>query len=436
LAPLIHAVGEYQIRSYAMRFTEGYDPTMTSTDGDTLRSRNAAWQPAIVLIFAQMASGMRDISQFPFFLIYLQEQLGRSPVAISSVVAGAQIVGTVAALLGGAIAYRLGSKWVLVCGLILAGFSSLVFQVQAFWLVALFWLIGGGGAALVTVGGSSYLTRLNARGALGSISALYALSMTIGGAIGSPIAGVLIKQYGFGTLGWAAIALTVATTLIVALWMANLHNNATEPVALHMFGGSILSTIRQRKVRLLIGLRGLPTLFYGMLMLLIPLLINDLSGNKVIVAAYGTTTLIVASATQLLAGRAADRWGARRPTLIAYTAIIVSGLGLFLGAGSVEGLFIFGVLGIAAAWSLSTLMYVWVADGIPRDEHPSTFGLLHAVWSLCMIGGSMLGGWLVRLAPGLPFLVLGLINIGACALTIFYYRRTIVEDTARATQPI
>jgi MFS family permease len=407
---------------------------MSSPDGDmqpqTQRSQNAAWQPAMFLIFAQLASGMLFIPQFAFFLIYLQEQLGLLPVTISSVVAGAQLAGMVAALLGGAITERLGSKWVLIVGLILYGVSSLVFHLQAFWWVTVLWLIGGAGAALVTVGGSSYLTRLSARGALGILSALYALSMTIGGAIGNPIAGVLIEQYGFGTFGWAAVALSVVTALIVALWMANLHDYATEPVSLQRFGGSILPTIRQTNVRLLIGLRGLPTLFYGMLTVLIPLLLNDLSGNKVLVAAYGTTTLIVASAAQLLAGRAADRWGARRPTLVAYTTLIVSGLGLFLGARSVEGLFIFGVLGIAAAWSLSTLMYIWVADGIGRDEHPSTFGLLHAVWSLCMIGGSMLGGWLVRLAPGLPFLVLGLINIGAYFLTVFYYRDKAVEDAA------
>ncbi len=287
---------------------------MSSIDGDVqhqaLRARNAAWQPALLLIFAQMASGLRDISQFAFFLIYLQEQLGLVPVTISSVVAGAQIAGTVAALLGGALTNRLGSKWVLVCGLILAGAGSLVFQVQSFWLVALLWAIGGGGAALVTVGGSSYLTRLSARGALGILAALYALSLTVGGAIGSPIAGILIAQYGFGTFGWAAIALTVVIVLVVAGWMANLHDYATEPGSSRLFGGSILPALRQPKVRLLIGIRGLPTLFYGMLMVLIPLLINELSGNKVTVAAYGTTTLIVASAAQLLAGRAADRWGA------------------------------------------------------------------------------------------------------------------------------
>ena len=324
----------------------------------------------------------------------------------------------------------MGTKWVLVCGLTLSGLSSLVFQTHWLWLAALLWLAGGAGSALVTVGGASYLTRLSVRrasgrGALGILSALYVLSMTVGGAVGNPIAGVLIEQRGFGAFGWAAMALTVVAVLIVTLLMAHLQDHAVQPAAepapLRSFWSSALSATRRTKGRLLIGMRCLPTIFYGMLTVLIPLLINSLSGSKVTVAAYGTATLIVASGAQLLAGRMADRWGGRRPTLVAYAAMILAGLGLAASAGTVWGLFVFGVLGVAAAWSLSTLMYVWVADGIPKAEHPSTFGLLHAVWSLSMITGSVLGGWFVHSMPGLPFLIAGLLNAGSFLLTFAYY---------------
>lgn len=115
--------------------------------------------------------------------------------------------------------------------------------------------------------------------------------------------------------------------------MPNLHDYAAQPVALRTFAASILPTLRQPKVRLLMGLRGLPT-------------------------------------------------------------------------------------------------------RLPKDEHPATFGLLHAVWSLCMIGGSLVGGWLVRLAPGLPFLLMGLINLGACLLVIVYYRRQAAEAAAQVTQTV
>lgn len=396
-----------------------------------VQSGHVAWLPALPLLFAQMTSGMRDMPQFAFFLIYLQEKLALSPVAISGVVAGAQLAGGLTALLGGAITARLGSKWLLICGLILSVFSSLVFQVVVLRWVILLWLIGGAGASLAAVGASSYLTRLSARGALGILSALFALSVTIGGAVGNPAAGALIEQVGFGAFGWAAIALTAATTVILALWMTDMRDVVTDRISAHGSGSSLLSALGETKIWLLIGLRGLPTLFYGTLTVLIPLLLNDLSGSKVTVAAYGTTTLIVASVAQLLVGKAADRWGARLPTLVAYSALIVSGLGLFGTVQSVKGAFLFGVLGIAAAWSLSTLMYSWIADGIPKAKHPATFGLLHAVWSLCMIGGSVLGGWLVRTDPGLPFLLVGLLNIGACFLIVVYYQRIAAEAALR-----
>ena len=40
-----------------------------------------------------------------------------------------------------------------------------------------------------------------------------------------------------------------------------------------------------------------------------------------------------------------------------------------------------------------------------------------------MIAGSLLGGWLVRAAAGLPFLVAGLLNVGAIFLALAYYGR-------------
>ncbi len=398
--------------------------------------KRAAWLPAILLILVQMDSGMRDMPQASFFLIYLQEQLHLKPVTISSVFAGAQVAGMLTALLGGAITARLGSKWVLICGLALSCLSSLVFQVRSLWLAASLWFFSGAGTALVTVGGASYLTRIGARGALGILAAFYALSMTVGGAIGNPLAGVLIEHSGYVAFSWFAIAISLGAILIVTLLMAHFRDREAAPVSLRSLWSGILSTVRQTNVRMLVGLRCLPTIFYGMLTVLIPLLINSLTGSKVLVAAYGTTNLIVASAAQLLAGRSADRWGARLPTLVSYTTLILSGLGLALSAGTVWGLYGFGVLGIAAAWSLSTLMYIWVNDGVPKLEHPATFGLLHAVWSLSMITGSVLGGWFVSSIPGLPFLLGSLINIGSLFLILAYYGRRSIMDAVSSRPSI
>ena len=384
--------------------------------------RRAAWWPALALLSAQLVNSVRETPQFAFFLIYLQEDLALSPIGISSVVAGAQITGMLSALMGGAITARLGSKWTLVLGFAIASLSSFVFHVHWFWGVALLWLLGGSAAGLVNVAGASYLTRLSA-GGLGVLSALYALSMTVGGAVGSPIAGILIERYGFDLFGWYSLGLALLAVAVGALWLPDRRDHLARPPSLFSFWANIAPTVRRREVQLLSGLRGLPTFCYGTLHVLIPLLINEQSGNKVLVAAYGTATLVVASATQLLVGRAADRWGARGPSLLSFGLLIVSGLGLAVGAKSVTLLFVFGILGIAAAWALSTLMYVLVDDGIAKEDHPATFGWLHAVWSFSMIAGTLLGGWLVRVGPGLPFLVAGVVNVGSLVLVIVYYRR-------------
>ncbi len=170
---------------------------------------------------------------------------------------------------------------------------------------------------------------------------------------------------------------------------------------------------RRPVMRLLMALRFLPTIYYGMSIVLIPLMINHLAGNKTTVALYSTVGLIVASIAQLLTGRAADRFGHRRPTLVGYAALIVAALGLAAFADQLWGVFLFGVMGLAVAWSLAALMFVLVSDGVPSAEHGRAFGLLHATWSLAMIGGALLGGALTRVGAGLPFLVAGLLNIAS-----------------------
>ncbi len=381
------------------------------------------WLPVVLLILVQVANGLREIPQFAFFVIYLQDQVHLQPVVISSVTASAQIAGMLTALLGGGLAGRLGSKWVLVGGLALSALGSLALQVQGFWLVTCLWFLGGMGAALFAIGGASYLTQLGGRGSLGVLAAVYALSVTVGGAVGNPVAAWLIERYGYAGFSRAAMALSALVILTVSLKMPRFRSAPLGEAVRRPSLTGVAPLFRQRSVRLVIAMRSLATFFYGMMNVLIPLLIYNLSGSKATVAAYGTATLVVASLVQLLVGRLADRKGARLPSLAAFSAMLLAGLGLSLLGGQLWGLFTFGILGIAAAWSLSTLMYVWVSDGIPRPDHPAAFGLLHAVWSLSMISGSVFGGWFVASVPWLPFLVAGLLNGGAILLASTYYRQ-------------
>jgi MFS transporter, DHA1 family, inner membrane transport protein len=393
------------------------------------------WWPAAVLIAVQIANGAWYLPQLSFFPIYLQEELQLSTVLIAAIVSGPLVSGMFAALAGGAVTGRLGSKRALVLGLVISAVGVLAFQVRAPWLVTTLWFAGGAGLSFITVAGASYLTGLSARGALGVLAAIYSLSLTAGGVIGNPVAGLLIERFGFRVFGLAQFVSIALTGLLAAGLLVALNDRSPRGAAASAPGASARAMLRQPRIQMLIGLRALPTIAYGLMTVLIPLLLNDLSGSKPLVAAYGTANLVIASASQILAGRAADRWGARIPTVIAYVCLVTAGLGLALTANVVAGVFVFGVAGVAAAWSLSTLMYVWVADGVEKPGRPAAFGLLHAVWCLSMIAGSVIGGWLARGASGLPFLVAGLLNLLSPLLVLAYYRRVRPRKPAGATGP-
>jgi MFS family permease len=246
--------------------------------------------------------------------------------------------------------------------------------------------------------------------------------MTLGGVFGNLLAGVLIDQRGFAAFGLAGIAMIAATVLFASFLLPQIEAQPAQATAAPAIAAA-LPMARLPVMRMLIAMRGLPTIFYGMLTVLVPLLLRNQSGNTMLVAFYGTTQLVLASLAQLAAGRAADRFGAARPTVVAYACLVTGGLGLAFFARQPATLFAFGVLAVAAAWSLSTLMFVWVSDGLAKSEHPAALGLLHSVWSLSMIAGSLLAGSLVRVGTGLPFLLGALLNVACPLLALTYYRR-------------
>lgn len=370
------------------------------------------------LFTVQFLSGAWVLTQMSFFPIYLEEVLRLTPFVLAVIIASGQAAGMVAALWGGGLSDTLGSKRVLVLGLAGGAVASLVFQSEWLLVVALLWMLGGAMGSLQTLGASSYLTRAADPQRLGLLSALFALFFTAGGALGSPLAGWLLDTSGFrlyGLAGAGMVLITLAATALLLPVQAPERDLTKQP------GKGMLGMARRPAVQMLIGLRFLPTIYYGMSGILIPLMINELAGNKTTVALYGTASLIIASAAQLLAGRAADRFGHRWPPLIGYGALIVASLGLAFFSGQLWGVIAFGILGAAAAWSLASLLFTLVSDGVPRTEHGRAFGLLHATWSVAMIAGALLGGALTRLSPGLPFVIAGLLNVGSIVLVLAFF---------------
>jgi MFS family permease len=176
-------------------------------------------------------------------------------------------------------------------------------------------------------------------------------------------------------------------------------------------------------VLVLAALRFLPTCYWGMVTVLIPLLINRATGEKAAVALYATLSQILAALAQLAAGQSADRWGPRRPAFVAFSGVVISALGLAASAtGEILWLFYaFGILGTCAAWSLSTLMPTLISIAAPIEERGRVVGALNFLWNLAMMVGAMIGGALVSIAVGLPFLVAAFLNLLAIGLAVPFF---------------
>jgi MFS family permease len=218
--------------------------------------------------------------------------------------------------------------------------------------------------------------------------------------------------------------LAAVTAFLGAVFLPRLQHASVEQsrISWREALAGYVEIVKQPVVRRLGLLRFLPTCYYGMAMVLIPLLINAETDSKTSVAIFATSSQILATLAQLVVGRVADRIGPRLPTLSAMSAVLAAAVGLALYAGQLWGLYVFGILGIAAAWALSTLMPVLVSGTIPAVMHGRVLGTLVLLWNLAMVLSAMIGGALVEVLVGLPFAVAAALNVGTLVLAVGFFR--------------
>ena len=379
--------------------------------------------PIVLLLCVQLLAGVILSPLRAFFPIYVNEQLHYTATVVSTIVAAGQFIGMMTAIVGGTLSDSIGHKWTLALGLTGVALGSSLYFTRAPWLVVALWITSIIGMTLITLGGQSYLIATVSGANLGALSALYNWGSTLGGALSNPGAGWLLDHYSFGALGWALLIISVMAALVAAGLLPRHQQTATATTAKGFRAFASYGTIIRRPPVLILGmLRFLPTCYWGMASVLIPLLIKAHAGNNTAVAMYTTSSLVIASLAQIITGRAADRWGRRTPTLIAFGALTAATVGLALFARTVWGIYTFGILGASAAWSLSTLMPSLISEASTTEERGRVLGVLHLLWNTGMIVGSLLGGALVEVAVGLPFAVAALLNVVAIVLTVTFFR--------------
>ena len=386
-----------------------------------------------MLLIVQLLNGMAAAAKANFFLIYVTDELGFATVVAAGLVSLGQVAGIVSSVLGGSLNDAVGRKWTLVSGLGCFVIGGMAFFARNPWIIGVLWFVNGTAMTLGSLGGEGYLIAAASGANLGVITALYFWGFTLGGAIGSPVAGYVLDSGGYSGFAPLVVGLAAVTFVLAILLMPRLGNwQAQRHVHWQKVLAGYLSVVRQPTVIRLALLRFLPTCYYGMAVVLIPLLIHAETGSKTSVAAYAAVNLILATLSQLVAGRTADRIGPRIPTLVALGGVVVAALGLSFFAGQLWGLYIFGVLGGAAAWSLSTLTLVLVSRTTRADQQGRVLGALILLWNVAMVISAMIGGALVDVRAGLPFAIAVVLNLGAIAIARSFFRRDGMSCEIRA----
>lgn len=365
------------------------------------------WSRAfVVLCGLSFLGGFATAPYHSLLPVYVDADLGRLAVFTGYLRAVALALGGICAIVAGRLCDLLGLKITLLLGLAGSAVTGLVFHTGDVLLLTLLALVAGAASGPVSTSGQSYLIASAGPARLGLGGALYFLSSTLGQSAGNLCTGLVKEDLSFGEIGTAMALLSAAGVLAGILLLPSTPvRQAPQATPRLALWSSYRPLLAQRNVHLLVGLRLTITGFWGMASLALPLLVYRASGSAATAAFYGSVSLAVAAAGQLLTGLLRDRFGRTRPVVLSAAGIVASAVGLAFGTGSVTALFLLGTALSTTAWAVSVLVPGLIDEVADAEERNRLVGLGHMVWSGAMVTGSVAGGWLVEAAPPLPFAV-------------------------------
>ena len=180
---------------------------------------------------------------------------------------------------------------------------------------------------------------------------------------------------------------------------------------------------KTQKVTLSILLSNLFIAFLGIGLVIpvLPTLMNELGINGSIVgymvAAFAITQLLVSP----ISGRMVDRFGRK---IMIVLGLFIFGLSEFLfGLGkSVEILFISRMLGGVAAAFIMPAITAFIADITTMAQRPKALGFMSAAISTGFIVGPGIGGFLAEIGTRVPFFAAGILGTLAAVLSILFLK--------------
>ena len=354
--------------------------------------------------------------------VYVENSLSGSPLFSGGLRALFLILGGLFAFPAGKLADDIGVKRVYVLGTVGSILAGLIFLSDSPLILSALCICIGISFGFSTAGGQSYLLGAAAPALIGTASAGYFLGNTLGTASGSFIAGPIADAMGYRTLGTVACMASFGLILIAALVLPHIPRTVGSSTQRTRSLSGLTDLAKRREIRLLLGIRYLPTCYWGTVTLLLPLLIYRLTGTNTAVTTFNAISLTIAACFQILTGRLCDRIGRWRPILISASCVTLSALGLALTAHTLTGLYVFGIVATASAWSLSTTMPGLLQLIARNGEKGRVVGIAHVAWSAGMLSGSLGGGKLIEWGPALPFGIAVAFCLGAVGCGWGLYR--------------
>jgi MFS family permease len=307
--------------------------------------------------------------------------------AEAGVLAAAYAAGTLlASLPAGLVATWAGPRRTVIGGLLLLGFSSLVFGLaNEITLLDAARFAQGVSGALIWSGALTWLITTAPPERRGSIIGT-ALGTAVAGALVGPILGAVAAEVGTGTVFSAVLGIAI---LLAAVASRFPEAGPPERQPLREVGATILS----RPILIATAFVAIPSLMFGAVEVLVPLRIDELGGGHVAIAGGFIAGAGLEAVLAPIAGRYSDRIGRRIPfvTGIGICACSMVGIAVAQALGSVLAALILGSLGagICFAPALTSLSETADLSGLHQGF---AAGLSNMAWAAGQAAGALAGG--------------------------------------------
>jgi len=307
--------------------------------------------------------------------------------AEAGVLAAAYAAGTLlASLPAGLVATRAGPRRTVIGGLLLLGFSSVVFGFGgSIVLLDASRFCQGVAGALIWSGALTWLITAAPPERRGSVIGT-AVGTAVAGALVGPVVGAIAAEVGTEAVFSAVLAISVVLAAIAAR-TPEAGPPERQPLR------EVAAIVATRPILIATAFVAVPSLMFGAVEVLVPLRIDELGGGHVAIAGGFIAGAAMEASLAPLAGRYSDRVGRRIPFVLGISICAVAMVGI-AAAGALAPIIaalILGSLGAGICFSPALTTLSEAAD-MSRLHQGFAAGLSNMAWAAGQTVGALAGG--------------------------------------------